>query len=154
MVALMLLRSIVLADDHRDSAWQRTEREYDRGAGRVTDDATHELDRMRGSRRPLRPIERIGRDEDRREAIERQQRRREQRPSPLMHIPPSPFEQRDRDVDPARRALVSSIMAALDRMHTEMRIAEREHGDDPDRLAQQREAIRNRFIERLEKLSQ
>ena len=105
-----------LGGEMRESRYERVEREYDRGAGRVTDDATHQLDLMERSRRPLRPIEQIELDRDRQERIERRQRQVEQ--SRAMRIPPSPFDLPEDWVDPQIRAVMMSVLAAVERLRT------------------------------------
>jgi hypothetical protein len=121
ILSCLIFAGLVSASDDRQSTYQRVEREYDRASGRVTDDATHQLDLIERSHRPVRPIERLELDRDREERLARQRQRedREER-SRTLRIPPSPFKREERDaVEPYTRALMMQILAAVERLKAE-----------------------------------
>ncbi len=141
-ILVVILSVVVLArgeEQRRERPIRETEKELDRGTGRVVDDATHEIERMQ--RGGERTFEQILEEQERRERIERNEKTKPERPSAVAAGPTTRIratlggEFQSEDLRGGERlSLMTEILALMDEHDRALETARRELANDVPKL--------------------
>jgi hypothetical protein len=153
LVILLSTTATFAADRDHPRPLEQSQREYDRGIGRVTDPATHEIDRIQT--RDIRTIDEILAERDRQTILDKQQQSKGATALPPATRPANAPSLPGAEINPSdvaggeRVALAAAILSALDQHDQQRDEARQKLSSDPQKLKRRELQLQDEFSTRL-----